>query len=97
MDVAAETVQLMGPHLVIHGLTTIDTLNESAGTWIPANSVIRRTPYNTHGIACGNFVGQGTVVVEAVRNYIEENYKTDFEIARKNSKLQSKRKNIEMF
>ena len=29
-------------------------------------------------------------------DYIKENYKTDFEIGNKNSKLQSERKNIEM-
>ena len=37
---------------------------------------------------------QGTVVGEVVGDYREENYKTNFEIAHKNSKLQRERKNI---
>ena len=36
-----------------------------------------------------------TVVGESVGSYIEEKYKTDFEIAHKNSKIQNNLKDIE--
>ena len=91
----AETVQPMVQQLISHGISTIDTLNENDGIWIPATSAIRRTPDITHWSAIGHVVGQGTVFVESVGDYIEENYKNYFEIARGNSKLQSERNNIE--
>ena len=91
MDVADETVQPMGPQLVIHGPLTIGTFNEGAGIWRPTTSAIRRTPNTTNGSAAGRVVGQGTVIVEAVGNYT-----TDFEIAGENSKLHSARESIEM-
>ena len=52
-------------------------------------------PNITHGSASENDVGQVTVVEESVSDYIKENYKTDFEIWNKISKLQSERENIE--
>ena len=86
----------MGTQLIIHGIPTIDTLKESTGIWSPDTSAIRRTPNNTHGSASENVVGKGTLVGAAVGDYREENYKTDFEIWSKISKLQSEPKNIEM-
>ena len=62
MDVATDTVQPMGPQLVIHELLTIDTLNEKIGIWIPVTSAIRRTLNTTHGSVYGDVVGQGTEV-----------------------------------
>ena len=95
MDAVAETVQPMVPQLVTRGIPTIDTLNENTGIWIPATSAIIRTLNTTHGSAPVCVVGKRTVVGEAVVNYREGNYKRYFKIARKNSKLQSKRKDIE--
>ena len=86
----------MGPQLVSHKIPTIDTLNESSGIWIHPTSAIRRTTNTTHDSASENVVGQGTAVGESVGDYGEENYKTDFEIAHENSKLQSERKIIEL-
>ena len=62
--------------------------------WIPATSAIRRTPNTTHGSAPGHVVGQVTEVGGEVVNCREENYQNYFEIARKNSKLESERENI---
>ena len=86
----------MGPQLVSHGLPTIDTLNENAGVCVPATSVIRRTPNTTHRSAHWHVVGQITEVGLAVGDYREENYKTYFGIAHKNSNLCKERKNIEL-
>ena len=96
MEVAAETVQPIWPQIVIYGLPTIDTLNENSGIYSPTTSAIRRTPNNTHESVSGHFLCQGRVVVEAMGKHREENYKTDFEIAHKNSKLQRDRNNIEI-
>ena len=93
MNIASDSVQPMGPQFVTRGLPTIDILDENAGIWIPA-TIIRRTPNITHGSASEHAVGEWTVVVDAVEDYIEESYKTDFEIWDKNSKLQSEHKNI---
>ena len=91
----AESVQYMGPQFMIHGLPTIDTLDEKFGIWSPA-TIITRTPNITHGSSSENYVGQGIEVGYAVGDYREENNKIYFEIWNKNSKLQSKPKNIEM-
>ena len=85
----------MGPQLVGHGLPNIDTLNEHSGIWATTTSSIRRTPNNTYGSASENVVGKGTSVGAEVVEYRGENYKTDFEIAYGNYKLQSECKNIE--
>ena len=89
MNITAEAVRPMVPQLVSHMTYNIDTLNEKYGIGIPATSDIRRMSNTTHGRASGCVVGKGTVVVEAVVNY-----KNDFEIACKYSKLQSKQKTI---
>ena len=76
-------------------LPTIGTLCENSGIWSPATIII--TTLNiTHGIASKHDVGKGTVVVNSVGDYKEENYETDFYIWNKNSKLQSEHKNIEI-
>ena len=84
----------MAPQFVSHEIPTIDTLYESCGIWIPAKIMIR-TPNITHWSASKYAVGQGTAVGDTVADYRKENYKTDFEIWNKNSKLQSERENIE--
>ena len=73
MDVADETVQPMRPRLFIHGLLTIDKLDENTRIWIPANSSSTRTPNTFHGRASGYVVRKVPVVVEALGKY-----KTDF-------------------
>ena len=78
MGVTDENFQPMGPQLIIHGIPTIDTLNEKSGICSPATSAIVSMPNNTHGGVFVNVVGQGTVLEEAVGNY-----KTDFEIVPK--------------
>ena len=95
-NVAAKIVQPMVSQLVSHGLPTIDTLNENAAIWIPYTSSIRRNLNTTHGSASGNAVWKGTVVGSGTGDYREGNYKTDYEIAHKNSKLQSKHENVEL-
>ena len=90
-----ENGQTLAPQLVSHRLLTIYTLDENCGIWIPT-TIIRRTPNIIHRRASAHYVGQVTVVGDAVEYYIKENYKTDFEIWNKSSKLQSERKNIEM-
>ena len=94
MDVVVETFQPMGPQIISHGLSTIDILNENTGICSPATSSITRTPNTTHGRASEYVVRKLTVVVSSVGDYREENYKTYFEIAHANFKLQSERKNI---
>ena len=93
MNVATESVQSVGPQFESHGFPNIDTLDENSGIWIPATR-IRTTPNITHGSASEHAVGKGKAVGDAVRDYREENYKTDFEIWNKNPKLQSEHKNI---
>ena len=78
MYVVADTVQPMVPQLVSHGIPTIYTRNENSGIWIPSTSDIRRNPDTTHWSAIGHVVGQVTVFVESVGDYIEENYKKYF-------------------
>ena len=95
MNVATDSIQPMGPQFVSHKLPSIDTLDENNGIWIPANRIIRTTNI-THGSTSDHNSGQGTVIGDSVRGYIEENYKTYFEIWKKKYKLQSKRENIKM-
>ena len=71
-------------------------MNENSGIYSPTTSAIRRTPNNTHESVSGHFLCQGRVVVEAMGKHREENYKTDFEIAHKNSKLQKESENVEI-
>ena len=77
MNITTDSVQHMGPQLVIHGLPTIDTLDENAGIWIPATRIIR-TPNITHERASEYDVGQVTSVVDSVGDFREVHYKTDF-------------------
>ena len=94
MNVATEPVQSTGPQFVSHGIPTIETLDENAGIWIPATRIIR-IPNITHVSPSRHDLGKGDEVGYSVEECIKENYKTDFEIWNKNSKLQSKRENIE--
>ena len=84
----------MGPQFVIHGLPTIEKLDENTGICGPATR-IRRSPNITHESTYVNAVGKGKAVGDKVGYHREENYKTDFEIWNENSKLQSERENIE--
>ena len=79
MNFVTDSVQSMGPQSVSHGLPTIDKLDKNDGIWIPTTR-IRITSNITHGIAFEHAVGQVTSVGDAVGEYREENYKTDFEI-----------------
>ena len=57
MDIAADTVQTMGPQLVKHGLPTIDTLNENSGIWGPTNSATIIMRNTNHGSASEHVLG----------------------------------------
>ena len=94
MNIASETAQPTGLKLVSHGLLTTDPLKTNSRLWILDTNAIINTPNNIHGSASEHVVGQRTSVGASVGDYRRENYKTDFEILHKNSKLQSERKSI---
>ena len=68
-------------------------MNENCGIWILA-TILRRNLNTTHWSGSDYDVGKVTAVGDTVVDYRKENYKTDFEIWNKNSKLQNERKNI---
>ena len=92
MNVTADTVQPMGPQLVIHGLLTIDTLNEKYVIWSPDTSDIRRMPKPTHRSASEHATGQGTEVRSEVVYYIGGNHKNDFKLCTKIPNLKTSAK-----
>ena len=47
VNLATESVNPVAPQFVNHGLSAVNTLNKSAGIWIPATIIIR-SPDITH-------------------------------------------------
>ena len=97
VNLATESINLMVPKFVNHGISTVESLNKSVGVWSPV-TIIKSSPNITHLIVVYNSIGQKASAGEVVgekSDHIKENYKTDFEIWIENSKLQFRRKNIE--
>ena len=97
VNLATESINLMVPKFVNHGISTVESLNKSVGVWSPV-TIIKSSPNITHLIVVDNSIGQKASAGEVVgekSDHIKENYKTDFEIWIENSKLQFRRKNIE--
>ena len=77
VDLTTESVNPMAPQFVNNGISNFDTLDKSVEIWSPATR-IRRFPDVTHRRVLYHAVEQGAEVVDAVGDYSEEKYKTDF-------------------
>ena len=96
-NLMTESINIMAPLFVNHGLSSVEALNKSARIWIPATKTRRMTDV-THWSAADHILGQGSAVWDAVGNksdYSKENYKTDFEIWKENYNFKCEHKNIE--
>ena len=83
MNFSAYPVNIPGPKFVDFGLSNIDALDKGTSLWTPASGVGRLMDV-TYWSAPDHIFGKTTSVVDAVRTKSDYNYKTDFEIWRKN-------------
>ena len=87
MKLVADTVNSMTPQFVDLRFSTIDTLDKGDSIYTPANRVGKATNV-AHWSAMDHIFGESTVVGEAVSAKSDYNYKTDFEIWKKNQEFE---------